>query len=53
MAPEGRIPETDELDALRESVTELIEEIALADLPPDIRRTCFTDSETCSRRWIT
>ena len=38
MAPEGRIPEQEELDELREGVGELIEEMTGADLPPDIRR---------------
>ncbi len=37
--PEGKIPPSDELEALRQSVADLLEEIDAADLPPEIRRT--------------
>lgn len=37
-ASEGKIPEDDELDELRESVRQLVEEVSYAELPPEIRR---------------
>jgi hypothetical protein len=37
-APEERIPELDELHQLQESVSELINDVSKADLPPNVKR---------------